>query len=291
MYYTVLDDGIETRNEGWVISGRIFGNYNLDKGWGVQFFGFMRGRQVQLQGTQGGFGFYNVGIKKDFNNKKGSVGLALENFLTPSLKMRNELSSSNGIQQRSLTELHNMSFRINISYRIGKMSVEGPQRSRRGGRSINNDDLKDVGDNGGGGMDGGAPQQQRGFEGPGNGSGMRPGSGAPVKVPAGDPKAVVNAVGSWAYTIESPQGGEGTLVIKKEGEAYTVSITNKIFNSNTTLSSIAVNGNELTFAYEVTGPGGNTMPIQVKAIINGDAFDGSMTVGQFGTFPIKAKRE
>jgi hypothetical protein len=33
------------------------------------------------------------------------------------------------------------------------------------------------------------------------------------------------------------------------------------------------------------------MPIQVKAIVTGDNFDGSMTVGQFGTFPIKAKRE
>ena len=32
-------------------------------------------------------------------------------------------------------------------------------------------------------------------------------------------------------------------------------------------------------------------PIQVKAIVTGDTFSGSMTVGQFGTFPIKAKRE
>ena len=103
--------------------------------------------------------------------------------------------------------------------------------------------------------------------------------------------AVVNAAGSWAYTIESPQGGEGTLVIKKEGDTYTGSITNKKFNSNTELSSVSLKGNELTFAYEANGQGGNKMPIQVKAIITGDTFNGSMTVGQFGTFPIKAKRE
>ena len=291
VYYTVLDDGIGTRNEGWVVSGRIFGSYNLDKGWGIQFFGFMRGRQVQLQGNQGGFGFYNVGVKKDFANKKGSVGLGIENFLTPTFKIRSELSSPNGIEQRSLTELHNMSFRVNISYRIGKMNVEGQQRSRRG-RSINNDDLKDGGDNGGGGMDGGGgpPQRSGGFGG-GQQGGGRPAAAAAVKVPTGDPSAIVNAAGSWTYTIESPQGGEGTLVIKKEGDAYTGTISNKRFNSNTTLSSVSVNGNELTFAYDIARQDGNSMPIQVKAIITGDTFAGSMTVGQFGTFPIKAKRE
>ena len=102
VYYTVLDDHISTSNEGWVVSGRIFGSYNLNKGWGIQFFGFMRGRQVQLQGSQGGFGFYNMGVKKDFLNKKGSVGLALENFVTSSMKIRNELHSPI-LDQKSLT--------------------------------------------------------------------------------------------------------------------------------------------------------------------------------------------
>ena len=162
---------------------------------------------------------------------------------------------------------------------------------QRRSKSINNDDLKDGGgDSGGGGMEGGGGQQQRsGGGGQGGNGGAR--TAAAVKVAAGDPNAMVNAAGSWAYTVESPQGGEGTLVIKKEGETYTGSITNKKFNSNTELSSVSLKGNELTFAYEAKGQGGNKMPIQVKAIITGDAFNGSMTVGQFGTFPIKAKRE
>jgi len=248
-------------------------------------------------------------VKKDFANKKGSVGLGLENFLTPTFKIRSDLSSrtetldtdgilrTSVIEQRGLTEFHNLSVRLNISYRIGKMSTDGP-RPRRG-RSINNDDLKDAGDNGGG-MEGGGGQgggQQRGGFGggqQGNGGGMRPaatGAAVAPKTPAGDPAAVVNAAGSWAYTLESPQGGEGTLTIKKDGETYSGTITNKRFNSNTTLSSVAVKGNELTFAYEVTGQGGNTMAIQVTAIITGDTLNGNMTVGQFGTFPIKAKRE
>src|SRR5688572_1196640 len=291
LYYAVLDDNISSHNEGWVASGRIFGSYNLDKGWGLQFFSFFRGREVQLQGTRGGFGIYSLGVRKEFNDKRGSIGLGAENFFTPSFKIKSE-SSSDNFRQKSLNVLNNMGFRINFSYRIGKMSVEG-QRPRRS-KSISNDDLKDGGgDNGGGGMEGGGagPQQRSGgFNG---GQGTRPGAqgAAAVKVAAGDPTAVVDATGSWSYTIESPQGGEGTLVLKKDGETYSGSITNKRFNSTTELSSVSLQGNELTFAYEATGQGGNTMPIQVNAIVTGDNFNGSITVGQFGTFPIKAKRE
>ena len=291
VYYAVLDDNIGSQNEGWVVSGRIFGNYNLEKGWGLQFFTFARGRDVQLQGTRGGFGMYSLGIRKEFNEKRGSIGIGAENFLTSSFKIRGE-SNSPTFQQKNLNVMKNMGFRVNISYRIGKMSVDGPPRPRRT-RSINNDDLKDGGDNGGGGMDGGGAQQppQRNGGGFGGNRGPAVGPAAQVKVPAGDTTAIVVAEGTWQYTIESPQGGEGTVTITKAGESYSGEIINKRFNSTSELKSVQVKGNELTFEYDAQGQGGNSMPISVKAVIQEDTFNGSMTVGQFGTFPIKAKRE
>jgi hypothetical protein len=63
-----------------VISGRLNSNLTIKNGWGIQAFSFFRGRQVQLQGYQGGFGYYSVGVKKDFKNKRGSLGMAGENF-------------------------------------------------------------------------------------------------------------------------------------------------------------------------------------------------------------------
>jgi hypothetical protein len=90
--------------------------------------------------------------------------------------------------------------------------------------------------------------------------------------------------------LESPQGGEGVLVITKEGESYSGTILNKRFNKESPLASVTVKGNELSFQYEATGQGGNPMQIQVKSIISGDSLAGDMTVGQFGTFPIKATR-
>lgn len=297
IFYSMLDNNVpvdanddddpnrqfSASNEGWVAGYRLFGNYNLDKGWGVQFFGFYRGRSVQLQGTQGGFGIYSLGLKKDFNNKKGSVGFGAENFFTPAFKIRSELNSPL-VERKSVNVLHNMSFRVNISYRIGKMSVDARPKRRR---SINNDDLKEGGDGNDAGGGGGAPAGggQRG----GGAPAAARAAATPVNTPPADPAAVVKAEGTWTYTIDSPQGGDGTLIIKKDGDAYSGTIRNNRFNSETPLSSVTLKGNELAFSYSVTmGP--NTMDIQVKAIVTGNAFSGNMAVGQFGTFPINAKR-
>jgi outer membrane receptor for ferrienterochelin and colicin len=294
VYYAVLNNNQGTKNEGWVVSGRAFGGYDLGKGWGIQAFGFARGRRVQLQGSQGSFRMYSLGIKKDLKDKRGSVGIGAENFFTPTMKIKNEVITPT-ITQNSTNIMHTMSFRVNFSYRIGKMSVDSkPRRSRR---SINNDDLKEGGGDGGGGQADGAPAQQRGgggFTPPAQGgNGARPaaaaGAAGAAKVIAGDPTAVVDAAGIWNYTIESPQGGSGVLTIVKEGDKLTGKIKNNQFNSENDLSSVELKGNELSFSYEVSF-GGNTNLIQVKAVITGDDLSGNMAFGTFGTFPIQAKR-
>ncbi len=284
-YYAMLDNKIDSKNEGFVISGRVFGSYNLKKGWGLQFFSFMRGRDVQLQGTRGGFGMYSLGVRKDLKDKRGSIGFGAENFFTPAFKIRSELSTP-VIEQKSLNVMNNMSFRVNFSYRIGKMSVDARPRRRK---TINNDDLKEGGGGDGGGMDAGGGQQPRG-----GGFTPAPATTKPrspvTQAPPVDSTAVVNAAGTWTYTVESPQGGQGMLVITKDGDNYSGTITNNRSNAETTLSKVTVIGNELSFDYEVAGRGGDPMPIQVKSIISGDILSGDMSVGQFGTFPIKATR-
>ena len=149
------------------------------------------------------------------------------------------------------------------------------------------------------GMDGGAMavvetaadnSQQRS----GGGSTPAPSGGKKAAATAtavlADPTAVVKAEGTWNYTLESPQGGEGTLTIVKDGDAYSGTILNKRFNKESPLSVVEVKGNELSFQYETPGRDGNPMQVQVKSIISGDALTGDMSVGQFGTFPIKATR-
>jgi outer membrane receptor protein involved in Fe transport len=134
-------------NSGVVLSGRVFTSLTLKNGWGVQGFGFARGRQVQLQGYQGSFAFYSLGMKKDFKNKRGSIGLSGENFFNFPFRITSE-SSAPTFSQNSLASLYNSGIRMNFSYRFGKISFEEPTRKK--GKSVNNDDVKGEGDGGGG---------------------------------------------------------------------------------------------------------------------------------------------
>lgn len=149
LFYTMLDNGLSdpqtaAQNEGWVVSGRMFGNYSLPKNWQVQLFTFARGKRVQLQGTSGGFAAYGLNLNKQFQEKRGSIGFGVENFLAKEFIVRNETITPT-IIQNSTTALRNMNFKINFSYRIGKMSMNDRNRRRK---SVNNDDLKG-GDDGG----------------------------------------------------------------------------------------------------------------------------------------------
>ena len=148
VYYAILNNNVSdplyrADNQGWVLSGRLFGNYSFTDTWGLQFFGFFRGRQVQLQGYQGGFGIYSLSLKRDFNDKRGSIGFGAENFFTPEFKIHSGVNSP-VISQHSVNTMRNMGFKINFSYRIGKLTTDAKPRRRK---SIQNDDLKEGGSN------------------------------------------------------------------------------------------------------------------------------------------------
>jgi iron complex outermembrane recepter protein len=185
------DPALQNSNSGFVLSGRMRTSLTIKNGWGLQAGGFMRGRDVQLQGTQAGFRMYDFGIRKDFGNKRGSIGFAMENFLAPSFKMETNLESRT-FTQNNTNFLFNRGFRVNFSYRFGKMTfVE--QKTRRK-KSVNNDDQKS---DGGGNMDtgggGGAPAAPAitpaaGGRG-GQGAGRPQGAGAPAAVPGTKPAA------------------------------------------------------------------------------------------------------
>lgn len=151
-------------NSGWVIGGRIQSSLSLSNGWGFQLFGGARGNQVQLQGYQSSMYFYSFGVRKEFNNKKASLGLAGENFLNHPFTQRAELSSPI-LTQNSQTSFYNAGVRLTFSYKLGKMSFDQPQRGRR---SVD-DDLK--GDDSGNDNNNGGQQQSSPSGGGGRGSG------------------------------------------------------------------------------------------------------------------------
>ncbi|MGX5858455.1 TonB-dependent receptor domain-containing protein [Dyadobacter jiangsuensis] len=181
------DPALQNSNSGFVLSGRFRTSLNIKNGWGLQAGGFMRGRDVQLQGTQAGFRMYDFGVRKDFKNKRGSIGFGMENFLAPSFKMKTSLESKT-FTQNNTNFLYNRGFRVNFSYRFGKMTFVEQKTRRR--KSVNNDDQKSDGggnmDTGGGGAQGGAPTPAvtpgaggRGAGAPGTGAGRPSGAVTP----------------------------------------------------------------------------------------------------------------
>ncbi len=133
------DVSVRSSNSGYVFSGRFRTGLNFKNGWGFQGGGFMRGKEVQLQGTQMGFRMYDLGVKKDFNNKRGSIGFGMENFLAPRFNMRTVMETATFTQVNN-NFMYNRGFRMNFSYKLGKM--EFVEQKKKRGKSISNDDQK-----------------------------------------------------------------------------------------------------------------------------------------------------
>lgn len=97
--------------------------------------------------------------------------------------------------------------------------------------------------------------------------------------------------GKWSYTTETPQGNStGVIKIKNDGGNYSGTITNSMSGQETELNSILVDGNSLTFSFGFNA-GGGTMTIEVSLTIDGNEFEGTMAVGNFGSFPMKGSKD
>jgi hypothetical protein len=189
VFYTFLQgevtglDGksVTQKNQGWNFGGRLMSQLQLKNGWGVQAFSFLRGQQVELQGNRGGFGMYSIGGRKEFKNKKGSLGISFENFAARGWNVRNELNTVQ-FDQISNNLLLNRNIKINLSYKFGKLTFVD---SRKKTRSIRNDDVKDGGGEGMGGSGnegGGIQAQNQGGQGRAqSGGGSRPQGLTPQK--------------------------------------------------------------------------------------------------------------
>ncbi|MBX2953954.1 MAG: TonB-dependent receptor [Leadbetterella sp.] len=130
-------------SKGWNLNGRLMSQISLNKGWQIQGFGFMRGNSVIAQGTQSGWGHYALGFRKEFANKKGSIGLNAQNFFKDHMKFTSTLNTFQNIQ-RSTDYRYNRGFNVTFNYKIGKMGPEALKPKKRA-KGVKNDDLKDAG--------------------------------------------------------------------------------------------------------------------------------------------------
>ena len=118
--------------------GFLRASLTLPKNLVAETFAFGSSSRRTIQGTQPSFSIFGVGVKKQFMEKRLSVGL---NAIDPFDKYKDFNSSlkSPGFTQTSSFQLPFRSFGVTFSYSFGKLSFSNPQQTKKG---INNDDTK-----------------------------------------------------------------------------------------------------------------------------------------------------
>ncbi|MES2060661.1 MAG: outer membrane beta-barrel family protein [Bacteroidota bacterium] len=147
---SVNPDALKTR-----LQYTMFGSaqYLFPKDIIFEAFGFVNSARRTIQGTSPSFGIYAFGVKKQFMNKKASIGF---NTVQPFAvnKAFNQNISSPGFTQISRTQFPFQSFGLTFSYSFGKISFKAPNPNQKK-KGVNNDDQIQGGDQTGGAPTGG----------------------------------------------------------------------------------------------------------------------------------------
>ena len=96
----------------------------------------------------------------------------------------------------------------------------------------------------------------------------------------------MSADGTWKVTIDSPMGKqEGTVTLATSGSSFTGSFAGA---QGTQDVSGKVDGNTLTWGTKITQP--FPIDLEFNVTVNGDAMEGSVKAGAFGSSPLKGVR-
>lgn len=98
--------------------------------------------------------------------------------------------------------------------------------------------------------------------------------------------------GIWEYTSETPAGSSGgEIVLKRENGVLggTISYDDPAGSGKVTspIKNATLNGKTLSFDFAVSA-GGMSLNVTVTGEINGNTMEGSLSVPQMGSFPVKA---
>ncbi|MFT4762327.1 MAG: imidazolonepropionase-like amidohydrolase [Paraglaciecola sp.] len=106
----------------------------------------------------------------------------------------------------------------------------------------------------------------------------------------GDPNAKVDIAGSWTYEIFVP-GMEisGVLTLKNEDGEVSGSMTMAQGEGSEDIRNAVLDGDVLTFESTAT-PGDAPMKISFELTVDGESIEGTVNVGEFGTFEVKGDK-
>ena len=125
-------------------NGFLRGSFTLPKDLIAELFGFGSSPRRTVQGVNPAFTMYGLGVKKQFLQKKMSLGVNVTQPFSDRMNFKSSVQSAT-LSQTSNFSVPFRSVGLTFGYNFGKMTFSGPQK-RKG---VNNDDLKQ-GDQGNG---------------------------------------------------------------------------------------------------------------------------------------------
>jgi hypothetical protein len=105
------------------------------------------------------------------------------------------------------------------------------------------------------------------------------------------PAAFAILEGTWTYAMETPdQKREGKLEFTDgAGELKGTISSSDITTGNNELEDIVLDGNTASFTFDFDA-GGQMIVLEFDLKLDGETFEGTVTVGEFGTFPVTGAR-
>ncbi|MEP1033360.1 amidohydrolase family protein [Ekhidna sp.] len=100
----------------------------------------------------------------------------------------------------------------------------------------------------------------------------------------------VDAAGVWNYTTETPQGnGSGVITLKGTPGDYSGTISVSFNGSTNEIENVEVDGNNVSFSFKLNM--GEEITVDISMDIDGDTFEGTLSVAAFGSFPMEGSKE
>ena len=97
---------------------------------------------------------------------------------------------------------------------------------------------------------------------------------------------MANVDGTWDTVTHSPMGDQkATLTVNSTGDSFTGTYAGAM---GTTDVNGKVDGDKLSWAVDITVP--MPMTLTIEATVDGDAINGTVTAGAFGSFPMEGTR-
>jgi ferric enterobactin receptor len=134
----IIDNQEISLTSSLLYSYNFGGSYNISDYWKAECWGFFRSPNQTIQGSSTSFSMMSFGVKKEFKNKRGSLGLRI---IEPFKDKKVFLTDISGVNftQKSERIITFRSIGISFKYTFGKLNFKSSGKKS----SIKNDDVSE----------------------------------------------------------------------------------------------------------------------------------------------------